>query len=499
MNPDREGRRLGAVGLAALAAAALSDPTPAAARTLGELEFEPCVLTSVGLPRPTEAQCTSVTVPENPADPAGRSIELALAWIPVEGEAEPDPVFMIAGGPGQSARDTYPGVAPAFRDINRSRHILLLDQRGTGASNPLACPIEEEALLAGVEEATPEELREFTLECIESLQEKADLRFYSTGEAVFDLDYVRRAVGAEQVNLVGVSYGTRVAQQYAKTYPGHVRSLVLDSVVPPGLALGSEHARNLEDALETHFERCRATAACEESVGDPRALLDELAARLEAGGLEPVRYRDPTSGEWQEEVPTYGHLAAVMRMYAYSPLTAAALPLLVHRAHEGDYEALLAITRMLLRDLGGQMASGMHNSVMCTDDAPELVLEAGDEDTVLGSQLVEVLLEQCALWPRGVRPEDFRQPLTGALPVLILSGEYDPVTPPRYGDEVAAALDNARHLVLNGQGHSLLGTGCMPKLAAQFIESGDPAALDAACLDRLAAPPPFSGLYGWEP
>jgi acetyl esterase/lipase len=154
---------------------------------------------------------------------------------------------------------------------------------------------------------------------------------------------------------------------------------------------------------------------------------------------------------------------------------------------------------MLLRDLGGQMASGMHNSVMCTDDAPELVLEAGDEDTVLGSQLVEVLLEQCAVWPRGVRPEDFRQPLTGALPVLILSGEYDPVTPPRYGDEVAAALDNARHLVLNGQGHSLLGTGCMPKLAAQFIESGDPAALDAACLDRLAAPPPFSGLYGWEP
>lgn len=486
------------VGTALGTVLALSS-APAAARTLGELEFEPCVLTSAGLPRPTEAQCTTLAVPENPADPEGRSIELALAWIPVEGEAEPDPVFMIAGGPGQSARDTYPAVAPAFRDINRSRHILLLDQRGTGDSNLLACPLEEDAVLTGIEEPTPEELREFTLECIAELEEKADLRFYSTGEAVFDLDFVRRAVGAEQVNLIGVSYGTRVAQQYAKTYPAHVRSLVLDSVVPPGLVLGAEHARNLEDALETHFARCRENEACADAVGDPRALLDELAARLEAGGLGPVRYRDPTSGEWREEVPTYGHLAAVLRMYAYSPLTAAALPLLVQRAYEGDYEALLAMTRMLLSDLGGQMATGMHNSVMCTEDAAELVLQPGDDDTVLGSQLIEVLVEQCALWPRGERPENFRQPLTGSFPVLVLSGEHDPVTPPRYGDEVVATLDNARHLVLQGQGHSVLGTGCMPKLAAQFLESGDPAGLDAGCLDRLAAPPPFSGLYGWEP
>lgn len=483
----------------ALAVLATLGAAPLSARTLGELEFEPCVLTAAGLPRPTEAQCTTVPVPENPADPAGRTIELALAWIPVEGEAEPDPVFMIAGGPGQSARESFPAVAPAFRDINRSRHILLLDQRGTGGSNLLACPVEEDGLLAGVEEPTAEELRELTLECIESLEQKADLRFYTTAEAVFDLDFVRRAVGAEQVNLVGVSYGTRVAQQYARTYPEHVRSLVLDSVVPPGLALGSEHARNLEDALETHFRRCRETAACEEAVGDPRALLDELAARLEAGGLEPVRYRDPTSGEWREEVPSFGHLAAVLRLYAYSPLTAAALPLVVQRAHQGDYEALLAMTRMLVSDLGGQIATGMHNSVMCTEDAADLVVDPADEDTVLGSQLVEVLVEQCALWPRGERPADFREPLTGSFPVLLLSGEYDPVTPPRYGDEVAATLDNARHLVLQGQGHSVLGTGCMPKLAAQFLESGDPAGLDAECLDRLAARPPFSGLYGWEP
>jgi pimeloyl-ACP methyl ester carboxylesterase len=156
---------------AVLAAGVLLAAAPAQARTLGEVEFQPCVLTSAGLPRPTEAQCATVTVAENPADPDGRKIDLALAWIPVEGEAEPDPVFMIAGGPGQSAREAFPAVAPAFADINRSRHILLLDQRGTGGSNLLACPMEEaeQEATMGLDDFEPERLREFTRECIDAL------------------------------------------------------------------------------------------------------------------------------------------------------------------------------------------------------------------------------------------------------------------------------------------------------------------------------------------
>jgi pimeloyl-ACP methyl ester carboxylesterase len=473
---------------------------PAAASRLGEVEFQPCVLTAAGLPRPTEAQCATIEVPENPADPAGRSIGLALAWIPVDGAAEPDPVFMIAGGPGQSARDTFPAIAGAFSDIARSRHILLLDQRGTGGSNPLFCRDEEgEEALLGIEDFTPERLRELTEACRDQLAEAADLRFYTTTEAVFDLDFVRRAIGAEQVNLIGVSYGTRVAQRFASTHPEHVRTLILDGVVPASLVLGAEHARNLEDALEVHFQRCRDTPACVEAFGDPRATLDGVAERLRAGGLDKVRYRDPTTGEWREEVPSYEHLAGVLRMYAYSPLTAALIPLIIHQADQGDYVALLAMVRMMARDMGGQIAIGMHNSVVCTEDTDELLAVAGDEGTVLGASLVELMQAQCEIWPRGTRPADFRNPVSGATPVLLVSGELDPVTPPRYGDEVASHLSNARHLVLPGQGHSLMAVGCMPKLAAQFIEGADASALDASCLDRLAAPPPFSGMFGWEP
>ncbi|HRO88465.1 MAG TPA: alpha/beta fold hydrolase [Chiayiivirga sp.] len=486
-------------GVAVLALALLA--APAHGRTLGELEFEPCVLTAAGLPRPTEAQCATVAVPENPAEPEGRSIELALAWIPVEGEAEPDPVFMIAGGPGQSARDSYPMVSSAFSDVRRSRHIMLLDQRGTGESNPLVCDMpDDEDDMPGFDEFSPERARELAETCRDELAEQADLRFYSTAEAVFDLDVVRRAIGAEQVNLVGVSYGTRVAQLYAKTYPGHVRTLVLDGVVPMTLALGAEHATNLQAALDAQFARCRDTPACAEALGDPRARLDEVAARLRDGGLEPVRYRDPTSGEWRAETPTYDHFAGVLRMYAYQPLSAALLPLIVHQADEGDYAALLAMVRMMMRDIGGQMATGMHNSVICTEDADELEAQLDAADgTLLGADFVAFLEATCEAWPRGQRPADFRAPLEGEMPVLLVSGEFDPVTPPRYGDAVANHLANARHLVLREQGHSLLTSGCMPKLLAQFIEGADPAALDAACLDRLAAPPPFSGLYGWEP
>jgi pimeloyl-ACP methyl ester carboxylesterase len=355
---------------------------------LGELSFEPCVLTAAGLPRPAEAQCTTILVPENPAEPEGRQIELALAWIPVEGAAEPDPVFFIAGGPGQSAREQYPAARAGL--CGHSPH----------PPHPVARPARHRGLPSAVlprrtgagarpRGAVRRELGEYAARCRDALQEVADLRFYTTTEAVHDLELVRRRVGAAQVNLIGVSYGTRVAQQYAKAHPEHVRTIILDSVVPADLALGAEHARNLQDALDAQFARCSATPACLEAFGDPAARLERAMARLRAGGLEPVRYRDPTRGEWIEETPHHGHLSGVLRMYSYMPLTASLLPLIVHQADEGDYAALLGMMRMMTRDFVGQIASGMHNSVICTEDADEIALQEDARDTLLGDDFVD--------------------------------------------------------------------------------------------------------------
>lgn len=490
---------------------------PAKPVRYGGLEFTPCSLPSAGRNGSIDARCARMKVPEDHADPKGRQIELAIAWLPAKGEAEPDPVFMIAGGPGQSALQSYAMVSAAFADVNRSRHVLLLDARGTGGSTPLSCR-DTQGRNAITEDSTDEAamLREataFAERCVKALGAKHDLRHYSTVDHIQDLDAVRVAVGAAQVNLVGISYGTRVAQQYAKRYPAQTRSLVLDSIAPNALVLGSEHARNLENALDTHFQRCAAVPACAKQLKAPREALREIRARLESGAVGMVDVRDPRSGEWTQVKPQFGHLSMLLRLYSYSPDFASAMPYVLHEASQGRYEAMMAQSAMITSDLTEQIYHGMQLSVSCSEDAADLKADPRDEDSVMGNGLVTLLQAQCAVWPHKPRPQDSRVPLTGATPVLLISGEFDPVTPPRYGDAVLHALSdlsdpkstltpglpNARHLVLKGQGHSVLGIGCMPKLFAQFIETKDAKALDATCLDRLQAAPPFAGVYGWEP
>lgn len=472
-------------------------PMASQARTLGSLTFTPCTLTAPQAAASVEAQCTTLDVPENHAAPDGRRIALALAWVPATDEAEADPVFMLAGGPGQSARETFPGIAPAFAETRRKRHVLLLDQRGTGESNRLACR-DTEGRSAVTDEATPEAGQAFAERCRDELLARADLRFYTTTDAVADLDAVRAAIGAEKINLVGISYGTRVAQQYARRHPAHTRALVLDGVVPNTLVLGNEHARNLEAALDLHFARCAEGTTCHARFGPPRELLTGLLRRLGEASV-PVSYRDPNTGELRDEDYTRGHLAGLVRLYSYIPMAAAMLPLLLHEAEQGQLAPLAAQTRLISRQMSEQIMHGMQLSVMCTEDAAGFAEDAAAEGSVLGGEFVDFARAQCAVWPSGDKPADFNQPLTGDVPALLLSGEFDPVTPPRYGDAVAATLPNARHLVLRGQGHNVIPVGCTPRLMARFLDTADAISLDAACLDTLPYTPPFAGYYGWEP
>lgn len=495
------------VALAAALALAACNPPAAAPATdsdalrYGQIAFEPCSLPAVGAAEAVEAQCATVPVPENHDAPDGRRIDLALAWIPAEGEAEPDPIVMIAGGPGQSALQSYPLVHAAFADARRNRHVILLDARGTGGSHPLKCidDNDDEAAALDEDDLSLQAAREAALRCSDVLGKTSDLRYYTTADHIRDLDLVRQRLGIDALNLVGISYGTRVAQQYAKRFPAHTRTLTLDSVVPNSLVLGQEHARNLEAALKLQFARCKADAACTRNLGDPATQLARVRAALEAGDLPAVRYRDPVTGLWRTEVPQFGHLALLLRMYAYIPQAAAMLPLIVHEASQGHYESLLAQARMMSGNVSDAIFHGMELSVLCSEDGPDLRVDAADDASVLGTELVAYARAQCAAWPTRPRPAGFRKPLSGDVPVLAISGEYDPVTPPRYGDAVVSSLPNGRHLVLPGQGHSVLGAGCMPKLFAQFVESADAKALDVKCLQRLKPTPPFAGHYGWEP
>ena len=481
-----------------------SGPAPVAAtvkaetkRRLGNLDFKPCSLAQRA--ESISAYCSILRVPEDHDRPDGRQLELAIAWLPASKQAEPDPVFMLAGGPGQGARESFPTVAPAFTEARKTRDIILLDQRGTGASSPLKCEnAQGESAVVEDGDYSAQSAIEFARKCAAQYAGKTDVRQFTTADAVRDLELARKAIGAEKINLVGISYGTRVAQLFAKTFPASTRTITLDGVAPLETVLGQDHAKNLEASLDLQFARCRQDKACLEKMGDPRAQLDTLLETL-AQGPVPVRYRDATTGEWHDGQFSAGHIAILTRLLAYQPQAAALLPLQFSEANKGNYDSLMALSEMVNRDISDMIMHGMQLSVMCSEDAGDLVVDPEDGKRLLGTGLVELLQAQCTVWPHKARPADFRKPLSGDLPVLLLSGEFDPVTPPRYGEMVARHLPNSRHIVAKGTGHNVLPVGCMPKLFAKFLETADAKALDTACIDSLTYAAMFTGFYGPEP
>ncbi|HVR81811.1 MAG TPA: alpha/beta hydrolase [Luteimonas sp.] len=483
-------------------AAGAAKATPVATRKLGNIVFTPCTLAPQFGAASVEAQCGKLSVAENPALPNGRRIALNIAWVPADEEAEVmlDPVFMLAGGPGQAATESYPQVAAAFREVLKKRNVILVDQRGTGESNPLPCKDAQgkSATADSGDTASIDEARRFAERCRDELSKTADLRFYTTTDAIRDLDDVRKAIGAVQINLVGISYGTRVAQQYALRYPHSTRTLVLDSVAPNTLILGNEFAGNLESALDLQFGQCGKTPACAKALGNPRSRLDTLMAKLKS---DPplVRYRDANSGALKEERLLSGDIAGLMRMYAYAPIASSLLPLQLNEAAGGRYDGLKALSEMLSSQLAEQITQGMQLSVICSEDAAGFKTDPSADGTLLGNDMAEFLGAQCQVWPKGAVPANFHAPLASKVPALLLSGEFDPVTPPRYGDAVVKMLANGRHLVLRGQGHNVIGAGCMPKLFAQFIDAANAKSLDAKCVDTLPYTPPFTSFNGWEP
>ncbi len=492
---------------------------------LGRLTFHPCSLRQPRSGMATKAWCAPFTVPENGSNPQGLKIHLRLALIRSRAvRPSPDPVVYLAGGPGQSAINTYPELAPALHGLLEHRNIILLDQRGTGGSAALSCPIAEAAATRAADaaarqtsenktgggksqEAQPvaaaglpdlQKIRSQTRACLAEISKKFNPRDFTTTQAVHDLQALRLALGGVRFNLIGVSYGTRVAQQYLMRYPQGVRSVVLDSVVPNPVILGSGFAFNLDVALKKDFALCTAEPACYKAFGNPWLTLQRLKAKLTR---QPVEVRFPESLQFaeQRQTLTAAKMVGLVRLYAYSPLTAALLPLTLHAAAEGRYGPLLAQSDLVSNDLSTSINSGMQLAVICSEDAPDLKPNPAAAATLLGNGFVRQLLAECAIWPRGAVPKDFHQPLHSKVPVLILEGQFDPVTPPRYGREVLAGLPNGRLLIAKGQGHNVIGAGCLPSLVKRFVATADAKALDARCLNALGPTPPFFNYNGAGP
>ena len=486
-------------GLTALAFAIAALPLYGQIK-IGTLDFERCEL-GKGLAA-VKASCAYLSVPENHDAGEGKgTVKLHVALLRSTAKNPPlDPVVFIAGGPGQSGSESIGNILHGFFDILKVRHVIVIDQRGTGKSLKLSCQWNEDEQLDVDDAAVDRLLREAAERCRkkwETSVEKPDLAQYTTTAAVQDMELVRIALAAPQLNLAGFSYGTRVAQQYAKRYPAQTRSLILDGIAPNNIALGADFARVLDQSLAANFARCSSDETCKARFGDSAATLKALQASW-ATRIN-LKIPDPRTGLFIDAQMSLASLQTVARMFAYSSEYAAMLPLLLDEAVKGRPAPLLAQTHMTGESLSDAISYGMQLSVMCAEDAPVYKADPQDSERLLGTGFSKVYTQQCAVWPKGVRPVDFAEPLRGALPALLISGELDPVTPPEYGDEVLKTLTNAMHVVVSQHGHINLGRGCMPKLAAQFLDTLAPKSLDLSCVKKIKPAPFFLEFTGAAP
>lgn len=444
------------------------------------------------------ARCGRLRVPEDPARPAGAAIDLSVAVVPaLNRRAQAAPLFVLAGGPGQAASDLYASYAGAFARVNRNHDIVVVDQRGTGKSAPLSCSYPED--WQETREALPE-VRRATLACLGKFGDR--VRNYTSSVAVRDLEQVRRALGYAQIDLYAVSYGTRVAELYMRRFPKATHAAILDGVTYPQQAIGPDTPLDGERALDLILARCRAAPDC--AAAYP-GLAQELEQLLRRYGAEktPLTLSDPASGAPLAIEFNRGMLGAALRFLSYNATEASLLPTLIHEAAAGRLAPLAAQTIMMARQIGDQLASGMQNTVVCSEDAPLYGAGSIDraklEQTYQGTDQLDALVEICKLWPRGPVDPDLHAALRSEVPSLLLSGEADPVTPPANALRLAQGLARYRHLVLAGEGHGQVATGCVPQLMAAFLETADPLTLDATCLERHHPTPFFVGLTGPAP
>ncbi len=439
----------------------------------------------------TEVRCGVLQRALDPAQALGVKIGIHYVVVPALARRKlPDPVFLLAGGPGQSAIAVAPAVMERMGRLNNRRDLVFVDQRGTGKSAPLMCAEDRSASLAQQIDLRRRDAR--LRQCLTELQKLpyGDLRFFTTVLAMQDVDAVRQALGAPRINLVAASYGTRAALEYLRQFAPAVRRTVLDGVAPPDMALPVSVSVDSEAALQALLASCDANTPCARNYPALRADWNALLAGLP----REVALTDPLSGEVQRAVMTRQLLLDAVRGPLYAPALAAALPYAVQQGARGRFEALLGLSTMLGARGPNRLAEGMHFSVVCAEDRARMegaTPSGGD----FGQAFAQQYLQACSYWPRGEVPAAFYTLPTRATPVLLLSGGLDPVTPPRHGARVARALGaSARHVVVPNAGHGVMNLGCMHDVLFRFIDASDDAAalaVDAGCASAVPRPPAF--------
>lgn len=429
---------------------------------------------SCHLPGAEEAlRCLVLPVPRDYGKRAGPALQLHVTIAPAFREAaRPDPLFLLAGGPGQAGSDVLALLNTTLRRVRATRDVVVIDQRGTGLSGRLNCPHEKNH-----ESMSEAELEAAMKKCIAGV--RLPFRTYSTANAASDIEQVRVALGYGAINLLGASYGTRLAQHYARAYPASVRAMVLDGVAAPDQAIPAA-SQDGQAALDRMFADCAADQACNAAFPNLRQEYAALSTRASAGIT--LDMADPRTARPGQVSINLDRFQATVHSILYSPLDSRRLPFLINSAYHNRWQPFVA-RQNAAADFSpdGQVAPLMHLAVVCAEDVP--YLKASERHaSALAGPLLERYLSLCKTMAMAPAPA----PSTSVIkaPVLMLSGALDPVTPPRRAEAAARFMAASQHLVAANAGHGVIQLGCAPRLLREFLDQPQHK-VQGKCLDEI--------------
>lgn len=444
----------------------------------------PCFIEGVS----SQAKCYRIDVPEDWAasssssSSSGKQLALNVAILPATGVGKDNSaLFVLAGGPGQAATHYGALLTKELDRIRATRPVILMDQRGTGDSNGLRCI--DERLFGTAVTAGPEVFQK----CRQGWSKSA-LQHYTTPDVVRDVEAVRQALGYDTLDLWGASWGTRTALLYMRSFPGRVRTAVLDGVTGPHQSLFASEARYAQAALDALFRDCENDRPCRSAFPDLRRRASEW---LHQGTPKNVQYLAAdgkiTSGPLDPLL-----LKQIVRGALYSPDSAARLPFALDRMTRGDATALLAIANGATSLNRDTMFHGATFASLCAEELPRIDkadVERASAGTFVGSGFYEIWADGCEGWPIKPLPQGYGAPVTTNVPVLMLSGALDPVTPPGSAEPVKAHLPRAWHIVAPYAGHNVTSVPCAGRVIAEFIRKADGSGLDSSCITKRKRPP----------
>ncbi|MCL1147220.1 alpha/beta hydrolase [Shewanella sp. 10N.261.52.F9] len=427
-----------------------------------------------------QMQCGSISVPENYAKPNGKQIQIHYVVMPsTKPNNKSEALLAIAGGPGQSAIENAKGFDRMLSKVRQTEDVILIDQRGTGQSNPLQCIGDGFESALAVNESDFD-TRVETQKCLDELD--ADVTQYGSLSALKDFEAVRQHLGYQKLHLYGVSYGTRMAQLYMRHYPQSLATVTLDGVVPMQqsvLAIGNAIAR----AFDLLVEDCANNTLCHTQFPDLKSDLEKVDAEL-AMAPKISQVPDPLTGELTQLTLTRSKFKGSLRMALYSPSTRSLIPHAIHQAANGNFQPITGLYAMGIDNAG--IAMGMHASVVCGEDWQRITpeLRAKTNESYFGQEMLKTFAESCAVWNMPAVDASFSQPIASDIPTLLLSGELDPATPPSWGELAMEKLSNAKHFVAPYATHGVAYQSCGNDLIAELVEQGSVAELDAECLSE---------------